>query len=203
MRRIILQCFVLAWIGGSMLSVVAAKNHQPSVASSLAKLGRGVDEVALLDETGKAVRWGTLNGKRRAVFFGFTRCPVICPVTVWQLEAALLSLGDKAKKIEVEFVSLDPERDTPEVLKTFFSGFKIGVRGLTGTAESVNRVAAAFEVVHERVALKGDDYTLDHTAAVFLLDERGVVVETLAYGTPVDVVEKRLSALIDAAPAKK
>ena len=167
-----------------------------SVEASLARLGRGIDSVALTDHAGKNVRWSDLNGQPRAVFFGFTRCPVICPVTVWELDTALEKIGPAGKSMQIDFVSLDPKRDTPEILRSYFSSFKGRVRALTGTDRSLNRIAEAFEVEHRKVALQGNDYTLDHTAAVFLLDARGNVLDTIAYGTPQDVIVERLNRLL-------
>ncbi len=176
---------------------------RPVAASEFANLGRGVNDVSLTDESGRAVRWHELSGKPRAVFFGFTHCPVICPVTVWELDAALKKLGKRADAVQVVFVSLDPERDTPAVLKSYFSSFGTRVRALTGASAEIDRVAKAFEVVRERVALQDGDYTVDHTAAVFLLDGDGIVVDTLAYGTPQDVIVKRLESLIARTPVRK
>jgi protein SCO1/2 len=200
MNRPLLQCIILAGLALAPLAVHA--EGPSSAASEYEKLGRGIDEVKLIDETGQSVSWGTLAGKPRAVFFGFTKCPVICPVTVWELDAALARLGPKASAIQIVFVTLDPERDTAPVLKTYFSGFKARVRGMTGAPKDLKRVADAFEVKSERVTLKDADYTLDHTAAVFLLNERGVVVDTIAFGTPQDVIERRLRQLVEATPGK-
>jgi protein SCO1/2 len=183
------------------LTALAADAHTktfpaPTVAAEFVKLGKGVDDVTLTDQSGQPVHWRDLNGHPRALFFGFTHCPVICPVTVWELDAAIAKLGPVAKDLQIVFVSLDPDRDTPKVLKDYFSSFATRVRGMTGKQADIDRVAKAFEVQHERVALDGKDYTLDHTAAVFLIDEHGTVVDTLAYGTPQDVTEKRLRQLL-------
>lgn len=193
-------CLVLAVVAFAPVAARAEKATS-TVAADFAKLGRGVDDVKLVDETGAGVLWGALSGKPRAIFFGFTQCPVICPVTVWELDAALSRIGPKAAKVQVVFVTLDPERDTAPVLKNYFSGFRTHVRAITGPAKDIKRVADAFEVTSERVPLKDADYTLDHTAAVFLMNERGAVVDTIAFGTPQDVIEKRLRALIEAGPS--
>lgn len=165
-------------------------------AEGVSTLGKGVDEVVLTTDAGVQVRWRELNGKPRAVFFGFTHCPVICPVTVYEIDAALAKIGKPADNVQVIFVSLDPARDTPAVLKNYFSGFNGRVRALTGTAQSTARVAKAFEVDYDRVPLTGKDYTLDHTAAVFLVDEAGAVTDTVAYGAGPDVMADRLRRLL-------
>ncbi|MEQ1865177.1 MAG: SCO family protein [Micropepsaceae bacterium] len=179
-------------------SVGRESSGTPPVASELAQLGRGIGNATLVDDTGATMRWDELHGRPRAVFFGFTHCPVICPVTVWEIDAALKKIGVGGDKIQVVFVTLDPARDTPKVLKDYFSGFNGLVRGMTGTQTQVDRIAKAFEVSHERVALMGGDYTLDHTAAVFLLDAKGSVVDTIGYGTPQEQTVARLRRLLGA-----
>jgi protein SCO1/2 len=178
------------------LTLCAAAPAPAPDAAGLGKLGQGIGDTTLIDDTGKELKWASLGGRPHAVFFGFTNCPVICPVTVWELEAALKKIGADKDDIQVVFVSLDPARDKPEVLKSYFSSFNGLVRGLTGTDANVARVAKAFEVTYEQVALTGRDYTLDHTAAVFLLNKDGAVVDTIAYGTPQDVIVARLKGLL-------
>jgi protein SCO1 len=195
--------FVSAVAGVAVPPACAESISQPVVMADLAKLGRGIADVGLTDQSGTAVRWSELNGRPRAVFFGFTKCPVICPVTVWELDAALAKIGKPGDAVQVVFVTLDPERDTPEAMKSYFSSFGGRVRGLTAPMSDIERISKAFEVVRERVALKDGDYTVDHTAAVFLLDEHGTVVDTIAYGTPQEVIVKRLKNLIALTPVRK
>ena len=167
-------------------------------AGDFQSLGKNVDNVLLADDAGGKVRWGTLKGQPRAVFFGFTRCPVICPVTLWEVEAALNKMGPEGERIQVAFVSLDPARDTPAVLKTYLSAFNGRVRGFTGSDKEVGRLAKGFDIAHRKVATGADDYTMDHTAAVFLVDEKGKVVDSVGYGTPQDVLVTRLKAIASA-----
>jgi protein SCO1 len=91
-------------------------------------LGRGVDDVVLRGADGTQVRWGDLNGAPRALFFGFTHCPDICPTTVQALGAAKARLGRQSDAIKIDFVTVDPERDTPEALTTYFDSLGVGVR---------------------------------------------------------------------------
>ena len=174
----------------------AAPQAAPAPEADLATLGHGIDDVQLVDDGGKTVRWAELKGRPRAVFFGFTRCPVICPVTVWEIDAALEKIGKDAAGVQMNFVSLDPARDTPAAMKSYFSSFKARMRALTGSPASITRVAKSFDVVHKKVALSNGDYTLDHTAAVFLLDDKGNVVDVMSYGTPQDTMVKRFKQLL-------
>jgi len=174
----------------------AAAQAEPAPAADLVTLGQGIDAVDLIDDTGKHVRWADLKGRPRAVFFGFTRCPVICPVTVWEIDAALEKIGPGAEKVQMNFVTLDPARDTPETMNSYFTSFKARMRALTGSSANIARVAKSFDVVHKKVALNKGDYTLDHTAAVFLINEKGRVVDVLGYGTPQDVMITRFKQLL-------
>ncbi|NOT41709.1 MAG: SCO family protein [Alphaproteobacteria bacterium] len=209
MRNVAFQVIVFtALFSGAGWTVAAAPTRlesipAPVVTDDLTKLGRGIVDVTLADEAGQAIQWNALHGRPRALFFGFTHCPVICPVTVWELDTALKKIGKRADSVQLLFVTLDPERDTPAVMRSYFSSFGPRVRALTGTMAEIERVSKAFAVVRERVVLQGDDYTLDHTAAVFLLDSNGAVVDTLAYGTPQDVIVKRLENLLARTPVRK
>ena len=110
----------------AILVVIYFATDSPTVTeaeSQFSEFARGVDDVALTDSDGAALRWADLNGKPRLVFFGFTRCPEICPTTVAELSAAIDELGADAGDVEVDFVSVDPARDTPEHLVAYFSGF--------------------------------------------------------------------------------
>lgn len=174
----------------------AAAQTAPAPAAELGALGLNVDDVELTDESGTRVRWGELKGRPRAVFFGFTHCPVICPVTVWEIDAALEKIGPAAELVQMNFVTLDAARDTPETMRNYFSSFKARMRALTGRPANIARLAKSFDVVHRKVQLGKGDYTLDHTAAVYLLDPQGRVVDVLGYGTPQDVMIARFKALL-------
>ena len=167
----------------------------PSAESDFARLGRGLDSLTLVDQTGATIPWGDLKGKPRALFFGFTNCPVICPVTVYELTAALDAIGAPVDSIAVQFVTVDPERDTPERLAAYFAGFGPRVHAFTASPETTARIAEAFEVTYVSTPTSSG-YTIDHTATVFLLDEAARVVDVIAYGTAPDVLAERLRALL-------
>jgi protein SCO1/2 len=183
--------------GGAALLAIRATSTG-GVDRTYADLGRGLDGVTLVDDVGDEVRWGTLKGRPRAVFFGFTHCPVICPVTVFELNDAIDDIG--GPDIAIEFVTIDPERDTPARLQEYFSGFGERVRAFTGTPEAIAQLAGAFEVVYRRGVPEEGGYTMDHTATVFLLDSSGRVVDVIAYGSPAEVIQARLRALVGEAP---
>lgn len=165
---------------------------------ALGKLGRGVDGIALKGVDGKVVRLRDFDGAPRVLFFGFTRCPVVCPVTVWELDAALESIGASAKDVGIVFITLDPARDTPAVMQNYFSGFKGRVTPLTAPLPVIKRMAKAYDVRFERVDTGKGDYSIDHTALAFLVNAEGRVVDTIAFGASRDVSVTRLKALIQA-----
>lgn len=122
-----------------------------------------------------------LRGKPTALFFGFTFCPEVCPTTLAELAGLMGELGPDAERLNVVFVSVDPERDTPEVLHTYLSAFDDRIRGITGEPDSVRAMAKSYGIYFKRVPTEDDGDTMDHTAAVLLLDAAGRFVGTLAY----------------------
>lgn len=200
-----------AWAGylaiaaglAAAVSAVAISARAPSAASNSAytNLGRGIENVQLIGDSGTPVRWSSLNGKPRALFFGYTHCPVICPVTVWELNDAMARIGPAASELQIEFVTLDSARDTPAVLHAFFSGFEGHVHAFSGEAAQIDRIARAYEVTYRRADEHGSDYSIDHTATVFLIDPSGRVVDVIGFGSERDVVEQRLRALLGAPAA--
>ncbi len=138
-----------------------------------------------------------LAGKPYAAFFGFTHCPDICPTTLLEMTEHLQALGDKAAGLNVLFVSVDPERDTPEHLKLYLSAFDQRIIGLTGTLDEITAVAKSYRIYYEKVPSKdGSDYTMNHTASVYLMDKTGNLVSTLSFQEPQDSRQKKLENLL-------
>ncbi len=177
-----------AGIGGFALM---ASNDAPD---ELRGLGEGAEDVVLTSHRGERVRWGDLAGAPRAVFFGFTHCPVICPVTIYELTAAVERIG--AREVSIQFVTVDPGRDTPERLAQYLAGFGPSVTGFTGEIAAIEALEGAFQVEATRTDLGGGNYTMDHTATVFLIDRGGRVADLVAYGSAPEVVDERLRALM-------
>jgi protein SCO1/2 len=107
------------------------------------------------------------------VFFGFTHCPDVCPTTLFEVSEVLRALGPRAKDVRALFVTVDPERDTPAVLKDYLSSFDPRVIGVTGDAEAVAAIEKSYRVYAKKVPLEGGNYTMDHTALVYLMDKNG------------------------------
>jgi protein SCO1/2 len=127
----------------------------------------------LLDQDGKPITDQDLKGKPFLVFFGFTRCPDVCPTTLFDVSEVMRSLGPAADRTAALFVTVDPERDTAAALKDYLASFDPHVHGLTGDPAALAAVAKAYRVYYKKVPLDGGDYTMDHTAIVYLMDKEG------------------------------
>src|SRR6204780_509382 len=114
-----------------------------------------------------------MKGKPFLVFFGFTHCPDICPTTLFDMSQVMKALGPDANKIGALFITVDPERDTPAVIKDYLSNFDPHLRGLTGDQASIDAAVKAYRVYARKVPLEGGDYTMDHTAIVYLMEKDG------------------------------
>lgn len=161
-----------------------------------AALGQGIDDVALTNSEGVETRWGALTGKPRALFFGFTHCPEICPTTLADLDAALDSIGAANDAISIDFVTIDPERDDAATLHAYFAGFDRPIRGFTGEEAQIARLAGAYRAAYRREPTQGGDYTMNHTTLVYLLDRDGKVIDVMGYGTPPARMAEQLRALL-------
>lgn len=152
----------------------------------------------MIDQNRQIVSDRTLAGKPFVIFFGFTRCPEVCPTTMSRLAQLRKQLGTEGDRFTTVFVSVDPEHDKPEVLKSFLSVFGMPARGLTGNAAQTAAIVKAYAVYYERVPLPGGDYTIDHSAGVYLMDRRGQFVSTLDVHEPDKTALKKLRQMIAA-----
>jgi protein SCO1 len=130
----------------------------------------------LADQSGQAVTEKNMEGHPTLIFFGFTHCPDVCPTSLFEISEVLKALGKDADRVNAYFISVDPERDTSGAMKDYLSSFDPHLRGLTGTPEQVTKVTSAYRVYAKKVPLKDGDYTMDHTALVYLMDRDGKFV---------------------------
>jgi protein SCO1/2 len=129
---------------------------------------------SLVDQDGKVTTDQDFKGKPFLVFFGFTHCPDVCPTALFEISEIFSKLGADADRMRALFITVDPERDTPEKLKDYLSSFDRHVRGLTGEPAAVQAVTKSYRVYSKKVPLEGGkDYTMDHTAIVYLMDKEG------------------------------
>jgi protein SCO1/2 len=156
--------------------------------------GRGAGTAAiggpfsLTDQNGQPFSDKDLKGKLFLVFFGFTHCPDVCPTTLFEISEVLRNLGPEADHTAALFISVDPERDTPAAMKDYLANFDPHIRGLTGDAAALDAVARAYRVYYRKVPLEGGDYTMDHTAIVYLMDKAGRFVAPVNMRRTTDLV---------------
>jgi protein SCO1/2 len=127
----------------------------------------------LTNQNGQGVSDQDLKGHPFLVFFGFTHCPDVCPTTLFEVSEILRSLGRDADRARALFITVDPERDTPPVMKDYLSSFDSHLAGLTGDPAAIAAVAKAYRVYYKKVPLDQGGYTMDHTAIVYLMDKEG------------------------------
>jgi len=130
----------------------------------------------LTDQAGQTVTEKNLQGRPSLIFFGFTHCPDVCPTSLFEISEVLRAMGRDADRVNAYFVSVDPERDTAGAMKDYLSSFDPHLKGLTGDPEAVAKVISGFRVYAKKVPLKDGDYTMDHTALVYLMDRDGKFV---------------------------
>jgi protein SCO1 len=127
----------------------------------------------LVDQNGKTISDQDFKGRPFLVFFGFTHCPDVCPTTLFEVSEVLRALGPDADRMRALFITVDPERDTPAVIKDYLSSFDPHLSGLTGDSATIAAVAKAYRVYFKKVPLDQGGYTMDHTAIVYLMDKDG------------------------------
>lgn len=127
----------------------------------------------LTDQNGKAVTEASLKGKPTLIFFGYTHCPDICPTSLFEISEVLRAMGKDADKVHAVFISVDPERDTPATMKDYLSSFDPHLEGLSGDPDAIANVVKSYRVYAKKVPTKDGDYTMDHTALIYLMDRDG------------------------------
>lgn len=160
----------------------------------------GVDyakTLALPDANGQPRTLGDFKGKVTVIFFGYTQCPDVCPTTMTELAQVKKSLGADGDKLQAVFVTIDPERDTPEILKSYMASFDPSFVALRGTLEQTKAAAKEFKIYFEKVPGKTEgSYTMDHSAGAFVLDTKGNVRLFERYGAGAEGLTADVKALI-------
>ena len=153
----------------------------------------------LTNTQGETVTRDDLIGKPHAIFFGYTYCPDVCPTTMWELGGYMRAMGERADNMEVVFVSVDPERDTPGALRDYVSAFDPRITALTGSRERIDEMVRnyrAYYKIHEPD--ENGDVLIDHTANVFLFDAQGNFEGTIAYQENAQTALAKLERLVEA-----
>lgn len=172
---------------GLVLLLAACQQEKPEPFKAIDITGiKGYGTDILLDDhNGKPRSLKDFNGKVVAVFFGFTHCPDVCPTTMADLRSAMSKLGRDAERLQVLFISVDPKRDTPQLLSQYVPAFHPSFIGLTGKPEAVAKVASDFKIfVREQPGKTPESYTVDHTAGLLVFDGKGRLRLFMNYGMP-------------------
>jgi protein SCO1/2 len=180
---------------------VAGARHAPA-AEDVAPLQ---PRYLLMDPQGRAVTIDDFRGRFQLVAFGFVSCPDVCPTTLLEFKQVLELLGSEAKRLQPIFISVDPERDTRAVLREYTAAFDARILGLTGSPELIRRAADSFRIQYEKVrepGAKADNYTMNHTAGMVLLDTQGGFLARFAYAMPAAEIAQRIRAAMGADGAR-
>lgn len=149
----------------------------------------------LTSHEGKPFTEQDLKGRPFVVFFGFTHCPEVCPTTLYDLTQDLAALGQDAERLQAAFITVDPARDTPELMKTYLASFDPRIVGLTGAEEEIAAAARAYKIYYRKVPTD-DGYTMDHSATLFLMDSKGEFYGTSNFQEPEETRRSKLRQLI-------
>ncbi len=195
--KILIPISILAFIAGISLSLLyMGKSTSSSHLSSQLNLPDGgnftlrygENKVSLSDYKGKAV----------LIFFGYTSCPDVCPTSLAYMSAALKNLSEaEQEKVQMLFISVDPERDTPEKLQQYTRYFHPDIKGITGTKAEIDAVIKQYGAAYQKVASESAmGYLVDHSSSVFVINPKGQFVDMLPHGLPVDEITKTIKKLI-------
>jgi len=183
---VILALVVVAAIGGALaLNFARPAKNLPTISSAITIGGA----FTLIDHDGRTVTDADYRGRHALVFFGYTYCPDVCPTTAQNISDAMDLLGSEADQVQPLFVSVDPGRDTAEVLKSYVGNFHPRMIGLTGSAEQVAAVAKAYKVYFQKVQEEGaaeDEYFMNHSSIIYLMSPDGEFVAHFTHGTTSD-----------------
>lgn len=160
-------------------------------------------KLTLQDPSGRARSLTEFKGKVVFIFFGFTQCPDVCPTTMAELAEVRRRLGPDGERLQGVFVTVDPERDTGEVLKAYLQAMDPSFVGLRGTLQETEQAGREFKVFYQKVPTQNGGYTMDHTAGAFVFDPEGQVRLFVRYGLGADALTADIKQLLAAPPSPK
>jgi protein SCO1/2 len=190
-RLILWGLVVVAAIGATALFVFSPPRNPTTT-------GLGGGTYALSDAAGQPIDQTMLTGHPSLLFFGYTHCPDVCPTTLADMVDWFEQLGPDAKNLKAYFVTVDPARDTAEVLHDYVGWTDGRVTGVTGTPEQIDKITGAWKVLAEKVPGDGGNYTMNHTASVFLVNAQGGFEGTIAYGEDAGTAVAKIRKLVGA-----
>jgi protein SCO1/2 len=185
---------VLVLVAGVLIAL-AFRDQGHGIADS--PLGNAIGgKFSLVDQNGKPFTDADLKGKWNLVFFGYTHCPDVCPTTLNDLSLALDQLGAKEKDVGIVFISVDPDRDTPAVLKSYVESFGGPIEALTGTPDQVAAAARDYKVYYAKHPRSDGGYDMDHSALIYIMDPQGRFTATFTPDESSDSMATRLTKLL-------
>ena len=188
---IILSLSVLIVIG-LLLSNIIKKNVQTEY-SSTTKLGIPFE---LTDSNGNKITEKAFIGSPTALFFGFAHCPDVCPLTLHRISLLMEKLGNKQNKLNVYFITLDPERDTWKFLNEYLTTFNDSIVGITGESKKIKALAKSWGIHSKKVSSEGENYLIDHTGLIILLDKNGNFLNTIDYKDDFELSLKVIKSIL-------
>jgi len=187
----------LSFVLGGLAAMAILPGGRERLFSGLPSTGKALvgGPFSLIDQTGKRVTDKDFRGRYMLVFFGFTYCPDVCPSALQVMAAALEELGPKAERIVPIFITIDPERDTPEQLAQYVASFHPRLVGLTGTPAEIDATARAYRVYYKKVPDEKSTagFTFDHSAIMYLMDPNGEYVTHFPPSISADTLKQRLA----------
>jgi protein SCO1/2 len=169
-RIVLLLGAFLAGLAVFLVAILVVSGMSPTPGRGTVAIG---GPFQLVDQNGRPFTDQDMKGKPYLVFFGYTHCPDICPTTLFDMSQLMHKLGPDADRVGALFITVDPERDTTAVLKDYMASFDPHLRGLTGAPPAIDQAIKDYRVYAKKVPLQGSDYTMDHTALVYLMDKNG------------------------------
>ena len=185
---------VLVIAAGVLLALALRETPRGAAGTALASAIGG--QFQLIDQNGKPFSDANLKGKWHLIFFGYTHCPDACPTALNEMSLALDRLGTKRDEVGVVFITVDPERDTPDVLKSYVQSFDAPIVALTGSPEAVAQAAKAYRVFYAKHPRADGDYDMDHSAVIYVMNPEGRFTVTFTPDSSADAIVQRLQKLI-------
>jgi len=182
----IITSFILVLVGTFLFAEHLSRQSGPKRIADI------LDKISLKDQNGMPFNIKSLNRKPSLLFFGFTHCPEICPTTISELSEIVKDLKNKIHPTNIIFVTLDPERDTEKHLKDYVQYFNSNIIAVTGEIKEIKKLAKNWNVYFEKINTSDEDYTLNHTATVFMLDQHGNFKGTIAWGENQNSVTQKI-----------
>ncbi len=198
MRRFVPAAFLfggLVILGAGVFLGLAHRDTPRGAAGTLLASAIG-GPFRLVDQNGGTVTDGDLKGKWSLVYFGYTHCPDACPTALNDIAIALDELGPQRSAVRPVFITVDPERDTPEVLKSYVTSFDAPILALTGTPEEIAQAAKGYRVYYAKHPEAGGDYSMDHSSVIYVMDPEGRFTASFTHQSTPEEIAERLKKLL-------